>query len=400
MQKASDLGRNGDVGGLQKLFAARGYRMSGPACGIIASKYARDAGFKPPAGGAVASNWHNFGEKMSPGDINAPNHPFGSMFGTYNHRRYGGNVGAPLPTGATGGHVMAIVPGSYDAKTGKVDVVDQYGYSHGKRNISDMDLRYAGGDAVAAATARRGGPGGSPGTGGAAPAGMPTGGGSPYLASQRAGLKGQFDHLNQQQKNYLYDALHHEWGGGGKEKAAIAERMANEAVRTGKPLNSILHNGFYGPINRGEVTGRISDQVRRQGEAAMGEVFGGSDYIESATDQGMPNEIHSAWRKRVGDTFGDISPAAARWREQNEARKRAYDSEHASASESHPGQAFSRRARLDRAMTHRVEGTGHIQVDVNSPKGTQVRARSAGLFKGVRINRATQMEQAATSLEE
>ena len=55
---------------------------------------------------------------------------------------------------STGDHVDgACVPGyCHDPKTGKVDVVDQYGYSHGKRaNISDMDLRFAGADAVAAA---------------------------------------------------------------------------------------------------------------------------------------------------------------------------------------------------------------------------------------------------------
>ena len=132
MKPAEDAWSKRRRSGLQKLFAARGYRMSGPACGIIASKYARAAGFKPPGGRCGRfSNWHKFGEKMNPEDINSPVHPFGSMFGTYNHRRYGGNVGAPLPTGATGGHVMSIVPGTYDPKTGKVDV---YGYSHGKRS--------------------------------------------------------------------------------------------------------------------------------------------------------------------------------------------------------------------------------------------------------------------------
>ena len=162
--------------------------MSGPACGIIASKYASAAGFKPPPGGAVASNWHKFGEKMNPEDINSPDHPFGSMFGTYNHRRYGGNVGAPLPTGATGGHVMSIVPGTYDPKTGKVDVVDQYGYSHGKRNISDMDLRFAGADAVAAAAARRGGQ--APGAGTTPPSGA-GGEGANAIARERANVMAQ-----------------------------------------------------------------------------------------------------------------------------------------------------------------------------------------------------------------
>ena len=157
MKQAEALGRSGDVGALQKLFAQKGYRMSGAACGIVASKYARAAGFQPPKAGAIATTWHTFGEQMKPEDINAPEHPFGSMFGTYYHRRYGGNPNEVLRPGQTGGHVMTIVPGSYDAKTGTVDVVDQYGYSHGKRNIKDMDLRYAGAEAVKQAAARRDG---------------------------------------------------------------------------------------------------------------------------------------------------------------------------------------------------------------------------------------------------
>ena len=52
---------------------------------------------------------------------------------------------------------------------------------------------------------------------------------------------------------------------------------------------------------------------------------------------------------------------------------------------------------VDRMMTHRVEGSGSIDVNVNAPKGTGVRARSGGLFKHVAISRQTQMEPAATS---
>jgi hypothetical protein len=156
MKDVEKLGRQGDVSGLQSLFAKRGYRMSGPACGIIASKYVESAGFKPAASGAIASSWHKWGEKLKPEDVNVPGHPFGSMVGTYWHRRYGGDKNEILAPGQTGGHVMTIIPGSYDAKSGTVDVVDQYGYSHGKRSVSDLDVRFAGSEAVAAAAAKRG----------------------------------------------------------------------------------------------------------------------------------------------------------------------------------------------------------------------------------------------------
>lgn len=48
---------------------------------------------------------------------------------------------------------------------------------------------------------------------------------------------------------------------------------------------------------------------------------------------------------------------------------------------------------LDRsaAMTHRVEGSGRIDVNVNAPAGTNVRARGGGIFKSVAMNRQTQM---------
>ena len=57
-----------------------------------------------------------------------------------------------------------------------------------------------------------------------------------------------------------------------------------------------------------------------------------------------------------------------------------------------------RRADIDRQMTHRVQGTGQIDVNVNAPKGTHVTGQGGGLFNKVQINRNTQMEPAATSL--
>jgi hypothetical protein len=153
MKQAEVLGRSGDVAGLQKLFAQKGYHMSGAACGIVASKYARAAGFQPPKSGAIATTWHTFGEAMKPEDINAPGHPFGSMFATYYHRRYGGNPNEVLSTGQIGGHVMTVVPGTFDEKTGTAMFADQYGVR--RRSLKDMDPRYAGTEAVRLAEARR-----------------------------------------------------------------------------------------------------------------------------------------------------------------------------------------------------------------------------------------------------
>jgi hypothetical protein len=171
MKEVESLGRSGDVAGLQKLFAQKGYHMSGPACGIVASKYVRSTGFQPPKSGAVGAAWHGWGEAMKPEDINAPGHPFGSMVGTYFHGRYQGKEGKLLGPEETGGHVMNIVPGTYDPKTGTAMFADQYGVR--RRPLADIDERFAGASAVAAAAARRGE---KIGPGAVAPAG-PTGAG-------------------------------------------------------------------------------------------------------------------------------------------------------------------------------------------------------------------------------
>jgi hypothetical protein len=93
MSQVEQLGRSGDVAGLQKLFAQKGYHMSGPACGMVASAYVRSAGYKPPPGGAVAIQWHTWGVPGTAADINAPGTHFGSMVATYYHGRYGGRRG-------------------------------------------------------------------------------------------------------------------------------------------------------------------------------------------------------------------------------------------------------------------------------------------------------------------
>jgi hypothetical protein len=45
-------------------------------------------------------------------------------------------------------------------------------------------------------------------------------------------------------------------------------------------------------------------------------------------------------------------------------------------------------------MTHHVEGTGSIDVNVSAPAGTRVAAQGGGLFKKINMTRQTQMEHA------
>jgi hypothetical protein len=155
MRQAEILGRAGDVAGLQRLFSQKGYHMSGPACGIVATGYVKSAGFKPPTGAAIASSWHGWGEKMDPSGINEPGRPFGSMVSTYFHGRYGGKQGQLLGPHEQGGHVMTVVPGTYNPKDNTAMFADQYGVR--RRSLSDMDTRFAGASAVAAAEAAKAG---------------------------------------------------------------------------------------------------------------------------------------------------------------------------------------------------------------------------------------------------
>jgi hypothetical protein len=155
MAHISELGKAGKVQELQQFLNQRGFRASGLWCGRFATMYARAAGFAPPGGFAMASNWRTFGEGMNPADINAPDHPFGSMFASSRNYTYGGGRG-PLPVGAQGGHVVTIIPGTYDAKAGTATVIDQGGV-HPGWNLRGYETRFAGAEAVQAAAAKHAG---------------------------------------------------------------------------------------------------------------------------------------------------------------------------------------------------------------------------------------------------
>lgn len=55
---------------------------------------------------------------------------------------------------------------------------------------------------------------------------------------------------------------------------------------------------------------------------------------------------------------------------------------------------------MGREITSRVEGAGQIDVNVKAPKGTNVGAKSSGIFKRVQMNRQSQMEPAASGAPE
>jgi hypothetical protein len=85
------------------------------------------------------------------------------------------------------------------------------------------------------------------------------------------------------------DAMQHEGG-----IQSNMEQLFNYAAMRHMTINQALHSGQYGPVNRGQISGNISDKTRAAGEAALQKVGGGSNITDYATDQGMAGDPNFA----------------------------------------------------------------------------------------------------------
>ena len=119
----------------------------------------------------------------------------------------------------------------------------------------------------------------------------------------------------------------------GRDPLPVVESLMNRAAYAHKPLLHMLHNGFYGPINRGQLP-RFEAELRRNPKlmarmnAAIAAALNGSDIIKGSTDQGMVTDkngryiLHHfhVWGKGHGNIYGDWNAGATRhWRENFEA---------------------------------------------------------------------------------
>jgi hypothetical protein len=138
----SALAARHETGAMQRLMHDRGYRVDSAWCGDLAHALTQSSGYASPKGYPIASNWRKWGEHVDGSAINVEGRPFGSIVASKTN----------VPIGQTGGHVMTIVPGTYDPKTNSAVVIDTVGKR--RRSLDGFEVRYSGDDAVKQAQER------------------------------------------------------------------------------------------------------------------------------------------------------------------------------------------------------------------------------------------------------
>jgi hypothetical protein len=107
------------------------------------------------------------------------------------------------------------------------------------------------------------------------------------------------------------------------------ESLLNRANYYHQPISRLLHNGFYGPINSGQLQRGIAmyqnnPQLRARIDAAMSAGLAGSNVLAGATDQGLPTDRNgrnpSGRVTRGTEVYNDHVPGAANWRRQQQQR--------------------------------------------------------------------------------
>lgn len=110
----------------------------------------------------------------------------------------------------------------------------------------------------------------------------------------------------------------------------VVESLMNRCDYAGKTLIQMLHSGFYGPINRGQLPHferdiKVNRALRARMDAAIDQALAGSNEIQGFTDQGLPTDPNGRWPGGLrihGEIFNDWGggpgghAGAKKWREE------------------------------------------------------------------------------------
>jgi hypothetical protein len=232
---------------------------------------------------------------------------------------------------------------------------------------------------------------------GADTAAIPAGAGTPNeaIAAQRKPLLDEIN-ANPQLKEKVYSMLQSEESGVGPRTATM-EALLNRTLMIQKKnpnwtIEKELNSGFYGPINRGQLT-TTRGRSRAQSEAAVASAAGGSMVAQGRTDQGMRGDPNAGGPGRVAvpGTSGIFNfwkgsrPGAGNF---SWADSQRFAEEEARIA------AGGGRGRIDsslRGITGGDLGSANVSVDFkNMPRGVVGNASADGAFKKVQISRSPQ----------
>jgi hypothetical protein len=205
---------------------------------------------------------------------------------------------------------------------------------------------------------------------------------------------------------------------GARDPIPVVESLFNRAEYTGKSLEQLLHSGFYGPINRGQLPAAMArlardPKLRARMDAAIDAALNGSNLIKGATDQGMRSDPNGRWPGGLidrghGNIFNDWGggpgghEGARRFRE---AQQRAVNAHATDAAHAHLRDLIRDHGSLTRSWerspygsggANKVTGDASLTIDLNGfPRGTRYASKADGMFKKVQLNRGRPMQLAS-----